>query len=101
MTVDLLALDETLRAEHRRITGSANTFEYLHWITGQIRVVVRTLSANVDAAWYQWGALTKAERASLLLRHLRGLPPAQWPDLRLAHPKPAAGEKVHQQRRAA
>lgn len=99
--MDLITLDETLQAEYRRITGSANTFEYLHWITAQVRVVVRSLSANVDSAWYQWGGLTKAQRREMLLRHLRGLPPASWPDLRLVHPPASETVERVARRRAA
>ena len=88
--MDLLAIDEALRAEHRRITGSTNPFEYLRWITQETRAAARALHVNPDRAWYAWGALLKAERNRVLLEHLRAQPPAAWPTLQLVHDAPVA-----------
>ena len=95
--MDLLAIDEALRAEHRRITGSTNPFEYLQWITQETREAARALHVNPDRAWYAWGALLKAERNRVLLDHLRAQRPATWPDLQLVHdapPQPARARRA-------
>lgn len=96
--MDLLAIDETLQAEFRRITGGANRFEYLRWITHETRAAARTLHVNPERAWYAWGAMLKADRQRVLLDHLRAKPPATWPGLELVHDAEPQRDRV---RRAA
>ena len=81
--MSLLARNDELLGEFRRITGHDSALEFPAWICAMTRALVRSLSENPIAAGYIWGGLTKDQRHAELMRHLRAQPPANWPDIRI------------------
>ena len=97
--MDLVALNQAIFDEFHRITGVTNRFLFPVWYGAVTRHAIAALHDRPEAALAIWGRLTTAEQRDLLFRHLRAMPPARWPDIRLIvdNAYAAAGERAQRQ----
>jgi hypothetical protein len=75
--MDLVAINQTIFDEFRRITGSSCRFEFPLWWAGIVRAVSKERGPS------SWALLTRVEQYDAIRAHLGSQPPAKWPSLRL------------------